>query len=57
MAISNDDNSKVKEILMREIYNTKGVEYLGLKRRRLDEYEMYLNGDYSRDDDVEREIR
>jgi len=57
VAISNNDDDKVYEILMREIYNTKDEEYLGLERRRLDEYEMYLIGDYKRTDDVGRDIK
>lgn len=57
LAISNNDKKKVYEILKKEVYNTADVYYKGLDKRRLDEYEMYVNGDYSKDDNLKRVIK
>ena len=54
-AVSEKNDQKIRETLMEETKNTKGVYYEGLKLRRMDEYEILKFGDFVRDYDVKRD--
>lgn len=55
VAVSENDYETIRKILMEEICNLEGIELDGLKRRRMDEYEILKLGDYERDYDLDRD--
>ena len=48
VAISENNGTKLWDILKTETNNMQGQYYTGLELRRKDEYEIYQYGDYSR---------
>ena len=55
VAIAENDDERIRSVLMEEIYNLDGEKLDGLVLRRMDEYEMLRFGDYERDYDIERD--
>ena len=56
-AVANKDYKKVDEVLMEEVKNKHGKYLPGLEKRRMDEYELLLFGDYKKDDDITRDYK
>ena len=56
IAVSEGDDEKIISILKEEVLNGEGEYYRGLEKRRMDEYEILKEGDYERDDDMERGV-
>ena len=56
-AVADKDYEKVDEVLMEEVENKDGKYLEGLKRRRMDEYELLRFGDYEKDDDITRDYK
>ncbi len=56
-AVANKDYKKVDEVLMEEVKNRHGKYLPGLEKRRMDEYELLLFGDYKKDDDITRDYK
>ena len=56
-AVANKDYKKVDEVLMEEVENLDGKYLPGLEKRRMDEYELLLFGDYKKDDDITRDYK
>ncbi len=56
IAVNEKDYNSIEEILKEETLDLNGNYMLGLERRRMDEYEILINGEYNRDEDDNRKV-
>lgn len=56
IAVNEKDYKSIEEILKEETLDLNGNYMLGLERRRMDEYEILINGEYNRDEDDNRKV-
>jgi GH24 family phage-related lysozyme (muramidase) len=57
IAVSEKDYDTIVEVLRSETLNTDGVYYAGLERRRMDQFEILMHGEYTRHYDINRGYR
>lgn len=56
-AVADKNYEKVDEVLMMEVNNINDKYLPGLEKRRQDEYELLMFGDYERDEDIARKYK
>lgn len=56
IAVNEKDYKSIEKILKEETLDLNGNYMLGLERRRMDEYEILINGEYNRDEDDNRKV-